>query len=1032
MIEGFSIENLTFKEVKFEKLYLKWDKALLIRIDKMDLSDIKTDTKAITLEPLKDLPEMIQTLNRWVKVIDIKTIQYKTFKASLYYQKEKPGVILLRDGNISFQSQFVIYDDLFYWYLPEYKINNATLGLSLTVPLRKQTLYADMQLRFPNTPLLHVSAKGDNDSLSFWMKSEGKLRSIKEIVNFFAIDKETKPWILEYAKGSLIDLKHLSGTFHYNKPEELLQTLYAQLSVENAAYTFAKGFQPIIAKQVNLLFKKGVLYIDPIEGTFYNLPTEKSHLNINFTTSPNRLNIFIKTNNAMLNDPILTLLEFYGIKIPIKQESGKCMVDLNLSINLNSLETTAHGVFKPSRSDLRLYSIPLTSENGIVYLNNTSVRFIGFNAFYDQKIDAFVDGFYNASSNEGEISVKGYRFKVFNDPDALKLWDTASPLEIKYILGPKRDFIRISPSIWSIHGKKLILAGANFPFDSSQGDNDIPSFSFQFDTLATGNLKGRVNLNKEKGDMDIHFDHINVNDIKLYQPFLEANLTYADKKIDINFSDISSWNINEQLFYMSPFFVNITDNLLSVHSLEFIVNELFKGKADGHYDFQTKLGQVNLQNIVPINRNLTKIVDSHIPLEFTIDGTNDVTEFVSNTLQASLSYETNGWKLVCHDINTLSQYSVWLRNNYFTKGNITLRYSPTDNIYTINGLIDYPYAIIIDNNEAIQSFAFQGNYRNGVSKLNVNDKIRIHANEEKMTIQSERLGVNIPELIRMLSSKDSETTYSPTKGKETLPIKIELSDSYLQLAKNRRLISDGIEAVYQDNKFNVTLLHKEGMASVLFKNGNFLLKGEQFNDQFIKELIRLEDLYGGIFSFHIYGNSETFDGIIRVNDSILKNYKLLNNILAFVNTIPSLATFSLPNYNSKGLPIEEGYAHFHYNQSIVNVDNLTLNSPEIKLIGQGQANIEDQRLSGQLTLKTDLGSTFGKIPMVGYLLFGDDGSIATTLNLSGFMDNPQIETSIAKEIISTPFNILKRTLNYPISWIDFDTNQTLSTNHSKE
>ena len=55
--------------------------------------------------------------------------------------------------------------------------------------------------------------------------------------------------------------------------------------------------------------------------------------------------------------------------------------------------------------------------------------------------------------------------------------------------------------------------------------------------------------------------------------------------------------------------------------------------------------------------------------------------------------------------------------------------------------------------------------------------------------------------------------------------------------------------------------------------------------------------------------------------------------------------------------------------------------------------------------------------MVGYILLGDDGSLATTLTLSGKLDDPKIDTAIAKEIVTAPFNILKRTLVYPFLWM---------------
>ncbi len=115
--------------------------------------------------------------------------------------------------------------------------------------------------------------------------------------------------------------------------------------------------------------------------------------------------------------------------------------------------------------------------------------------------------------------------------------------------------------------------------------------------------------------------------------------------------------------------------------------------------------------------------------------------------------------------------------------------------------------------------------------------------------------------------------------------------------------------------------------------------------------------------------------------------------------------------------MSEGYAHFGYQKGTVSVDNFTLNSPEMKITGNGQADFATDQVEGVLTLKTDLGSKLGKVPMVGYILLGEDGSISTTLTVSGKLDNPKVSTAIAKEIVTAPFNILKRTLVYPFLWM---------------
>ena len=84
----------------------------------------------------------------------------------------------------------------------------------------------------------------------------------------------------------------------------------------------------------------------------------------------------------------------------------------------------------------------------------------------------------------------------------------------------------------------------------------------------------------------------------------------------------------------------------------------------------------------------------------------------------------------------------------------------------------------------------------------------------------------------------------------------------------------------------------------------------------------------------------------------------------------------------------------------------------------------------KLNLKTDFGSNVSNLPVVGYILIGDDGTAATSFKISGALDNPKVESALAKDIIVSPFNILFRTITYPFHVLDSlveDNNQTIPT-----
>jgi hypothetical protein len=96
--------------------------------------------------------------------------------------------------------------------------------------------------------------------------------------------------------------------------------------------------------------------------------------------------------------------------------------------------------------------------------------------------------------------------------------------------------------------------------------------------------------------------------------------------------------------------------------------------------------------------------------------------------------------------------------------------------------------------------------------------------------------------------------------------------------------------------------------------------------------------------------------------------------------------------------------------------DIYLNSIELKILGRGDVNLKKNTIDMTLNLKTDLGSNLSKVPLVGYILLDGD-TISTTLNITGKLADPKIESLIARDIIVAPINIIKRTLTLPYKLI---------------
>lgn len=1017
LLEGISIDRLTFKGIVIEKLYLKWENSLLIKASKIDISALKTDNLPLTLKPLGEFPSLIRNVQRWVKQIDIDIIKYDTFSASLHYRENSAGVLRIREGANICNGTFTLDEKIFHLSLPQCTIKNANLKATLTVLLSKQRLYADLEINFPETPTLFIKASGNNDSLSFALHTDQNLTTLQPIVDFFGVDPEVQPWITQYAKASFLTLHTLKGQFHYDKPEELLKTLQADATLTNGEYVFAQGFEPIYAPQVKLAFTQGKLHIIPLNGKFYTLPTEQSRVVIDFTTPDTTLDIHIQTARAILNDPILSLLRFYEIEIPIKQTSGVCNVNLDLSVNLHTLETTAKGIFRPSPSELLLDQIPLRSEGGIVQLDNDYVRFDHFTAHYGNNIaHARVRGDYKATSGHGLVSIDAYDIAPLPNKKHLGLYDPRQPLRITYQIAPDGDSLSVNPSVWNVLGEKLTVEAFRAPYDYHNAASSIQSVSFSISDTIHGKINGHFNGTKKQTDIQIAFDDFKLGEIKLTHAPFSIDIHYDDNRSTLRATNPSAWSVHQLPLLLSPFQATLQSDEISFEHIEAVLGDLLKAQFTGNFSLDTRMGMIRLSDMLPLNPKISPLVDAQEALQLRLDASGDEIILDADTLKAHFSTIPNGWKIVLDDIALLAERSPLLRRYHIDKGNLNLFYAPQSSRYTFNGAIEYPYALLMINDKALTHYRFSGVYQEGRTHIRVNDRIVIDRSDEKIDINAKNIGINVPQLFHFLSAhQPSETTAKAPS--DTLPVHIHGSNTYLYLMKGRKIVADRLEATLKEDDLDASLNHTGGVATLKIRRGLFYIDGNGFNDKFMEHLFALSDFSGGKFSFQAKGEADRFEGIMRVENTILKDYKVLNNVLAFVNTVPSLTTFSLPNYNTKGLPVNEGYAHFSYNKELLTVDNFTLNSPEIKILGEGRADMKSQTLHGALTLKTDLGSALGKVPMVGYILFGDDGSISTTLTLSGKLDDPKVETAIAEEIVTAPFNILKRTLVYPFLWM---------------
>ncbi len=669
-----------------------------------------------------------------------------------------------------------------------------------------------------------------------------------------------------------------------------------------------QGFEPIYSPQIDLHFIKGKLHIVPKSGSFYSLPIEQSYVTIDFTTPHTILDARILTQHAKLNDPILSLLKFYDIHLPIKQINGDCNVDLNLSINLHNFDTKVNGIFTPSASDILLDQIPLKSEGGIVTVNRNKVTFNNFIAHYgDNLADARVDGQYDASTEKGAVSIQAYALSPIHG--IISIANPDEPLRVTYNIAPSGDSLNVQKSQWSLFGEKLTIEGFHAPFDYHHAYTAIGSVPFTLSDSIKGSINATFDGIKKQTSAKLHLGMFNYGEVQLNHVPFDVDIHYSNQTALFSVTDASSWTVHQLPILMSPFSAKLRNNQIAFEDIETVMGDLFKGSFSGSYHINDYKGVIHLNNMVPISAKMIPIINQKESLELTVDNQNNAININAPTLKAHFSTIPNGWKIGLDDISLLSNRSPILRQYNINNGYLNIYYTGESSRYNFSGEIDYPYPLMLINDTPLTHYRFSGSHQNDTSIIRVNDRLTITQTPANINIRANNAGLNLPSLFKFLSTHNKEGD-SSSKSDTPSTIRIYATNSYLYLMKGRKIVTDTLTGILYDDNFDASFHHMGGTANLKIRNDLFSIDGDGFNDKFMEHLFALSDFSGGKFSFQAKGSSESFDGVMRVENTIMKDYKVMNNVLAFINTVPSLATFSLPNYNSKGIACKRGICPF--------------------------------------------------------------------------------------------------------------------------
>lgn len=163
---------------------------------------------------------------------------------------------------------------------------------------------------------------------------------------------------------------------------------------------------------------------------------------------------------------------------------------------------------------------------------------------------------------------------------------------------------------------------------------------------------------------------------------------------------------------------------------------------------------------------------------------------------------------------------------------------------------------------------------------------------------------------------------------------------------------------------------------------------------------------------------ETMDGTatVAVADGTIRELSLLSKVVSIAQ-ISNYLRLEFPKLDTEGIPFDSITGDFTIENGILETENLYFDSRVMKtnMVGSYDAAHDDLDMVLGFQLLQTIDLIVNKIPIVGYILTGDDGNLFTTyFTVTGSLADPKVEPMTLEGLGKGTLNIFSRIFHFPL------------------
>ena len=292
-------------------------------------------------------------------------------------------------------------------------------------------------------------------------------------------------------------------------------------------------------------------------------------------------------------------------------------------------------------------------------------------------------------------------------------------------------------------------------------------------------------------------------------------------------------------------------------------------------------------------------------------------------------------------------------------------------------------------------------------------------------VEIDNLNINIDS--SYLKNKDINTTKSIQIP--TFPI-IDLIYNKSKIKyDNFTLPFDTLKLTTNNNIATLNIKKDNSIINLKTKDNSVIFNATKLSDKYINTFLNKEILKDGYMNLNIYGEDiNLLSGDVNFHKTTIKNVTVINSLLTFVNTTPAIINplLALPTlfrlaqtgFDTNGYYLKYGDGSFRFNIPKQELDlyDLYTNGKMSNFIVNSHNNLKTKKIDAnvEISFLKDFTKAIRYIPVVGYIIMGEDGEFHTNVLIHGTTDDPILETNTISEATNGITGILNRIFTLPL------------------